>query len=177
MIQSFLNDEDHKEVVRYLYCDIVLRRSRYYYPGEINKKKTFFASDNDFLLGFLFFMLLYATLLLLRSLLHTAVLVGVPSILEACFFEICFALRVRKQANRPGVLFFAKKDKKPTRGNESRRCFYSTIKYYFLHYESAFKRPCCQHIWKTCIENPKTHAVTMVEKLLQKSHFTKWFEF
>ena len=82
----------------------------------------------------------------LRSLLHTAVLVGVPSILEACFFEICFALRVRKQANRPGVLFFAKKDKKPTRGNESRRCFYSTIKYYFLHYESAFKRPCCQHI-------------------------------
>ena len=122
-----------------------------------------------------FFMLLYATLLLLRSLLHTAVLVGVPSILEACFFEICFALRVRKQANRPGVLFFAKKDKKPTRGNESRRCFYSTIKYYFLHYESAFKRPCCQHIWKTCIENPKSHAVTMVEKLLQKSHFTKWF--
>ena len=110
------------------------------------KRRLFFASDNDFLLGFLFFMLLYATLLLLRSLLHTAVLVGVPSILEACFFEICFALRVRKQANRPGVLFFAKKDKKPTRGNESRRCFYSTIKYYFLHYESAFKRPCCQHI-------------------------------
>ena len=120
MIQSFLNDEDHKEVVRYLYCDIVLRRSRYYYPGEINKKKTFFASDNDFLLGFLFFILLYATLLPLRSLLHTAVLVGVPSILEAAyFFEICFALRVRKQAN---LVSFSlrKKDKKPTRGNDYR---------------------------------------------------------
>ena len=144
MIQSFLNDEDHKEVVRYLYCDIVLRRSRYYYPGEINKKKTFLLQTTIFYWASCFpgfFMLLYATLLLLRSLLHTAVLVGVPSILEACFFEICFALRVRKQANRPGVLFFAKKDKKPTRGNESRCCFYSTIKYYFLNYESAFKRP------------------------------------
>ena len=118
MIQSFLNDEDHKEVVRYLYCDIVLRRSRYYYPGEINKKKTFFASDNDFLLGFLFFMLLYATLLLLRSLLHTAVLVGVPSILEACFFEICFALRVRKQANRPVSFSLRKRTKNQREGTK-----------------------------------------------------------
>ena len=123
MNQSFLNDEDHKEVVSSsistatLFFDAALH---YYYPGEINKKKTFFASDNDFLLGFLFFILLYATLLPLRSLLHTAVLVGVPSILEAAyFFEICFALRVRKQAN---LVSFSlrKKDKKPTRGNDYR---------------------------------------------------------
>ena len=34
----------------------------HYYPGEINKKKNFFASDNDFLLGFLFSRVFYAAL-------------------------------------------------------------------------------------------------------------------
>ena len=116
----------------------------HYYPGEINKKKFFFFSENQrFSIGiavascFAFFVLLYATTqeaskLVFWGLLHyTAVLVGAPSILEKLALK--FASLPRSQTSKPCVLC-EKRDKKPTRGNERQSrslVAFTTIKYYF----------------------------------------------